>query len=77
MNVCGVSVAFPDINISSMDVETLNQLNKWAKDLIPDFHTKIRVTPNIGKLMNAPSVANIRKKLLNIVNDLFNQLNQL
>ena len=32
MNVYGASVAFPNININNMDIETLNQLNKWAKD---------------------------------------------
>ena len=77
MSVCGASVAFPDININSMDIETLNQLKKWAKDLIPDFDAKIGVTPNIGKLTSASCVADIRKKLLNIIKDLFNQLRYL
>ena len=77
MNICGASVTFPDISINNMDIETLNQLNRWAKDLVPDFHAKIGVTPNVRKLMNAPSVADIRKKLLNIVKDLFNQLRYL
>ena len=72
VKVCGATVPFPDIELENMDSEALNELNKWAQDLVPEFNTKVGGSPDITKLFNAPSISDIRGKISNIIKDLFN-----
>ena len=74
VKICGSVIPFPDINIGNMDVGSMNQLNGWIKDLVPGFKVELGDVPDIEKLLNAPSVVDIREKMLNIVNNLFNKL---
>lgn len=74
VKICGSVIPFPDINIGNMDLGSLNQLNKWVKDLVPGFKVKLGDVPDIEKLLDAPSVADVRGKILNTVNNLFNKV---
>ena len=74
VKICGSVIPFPDINIGNMDLGSLKQLNNWVKDLVPGFKVKLGDVPDIEKLLDAPSVADIRGKMLNIVNNFFNKV---
>ena len=70
----GSVVPFPDINLGNMDLDSMNQLNEWVKDLVPDFKGKLGNVLDIKKLLDAPSVADIREKILIFGSNLFQKL---
>ena len=72
--ICGSVVPFPDINLGNMDLDSMNQLNEWVKDLVPDFKGKLGNVLDIKKLLDAPSVADIREKILIFVSNLCQKL---
>ena len=45
--------------MGNMDVDSMNQLNEWVKDIIPDFKVKLGDVPDIRALLDAPSVVDI------------------
>ena len=59
IKICGSVVSFPDIDMGNIDVDSMNQLNEWVKDLIPDFKVKLGDVPDIRALLDAPSVVDI------------------
>ena len=71
VKICGATVPFPDVKIENMDIDAVNKLNKWAQDLVPDFNVKVGGSPDISKLLNVPSISDIRRKLSNIIKDSF------
>ena len=71
IKICGSVAPFPDINMGNMDLDSINQLNEWVKYLAPDFKVKLGDVPYIKNLLDGPSVANIREKMLNFVSNLF------
>ena len=77
IKICGSEVPFPDIDMGNMDLDSMSQLNEWVKDLVPDFKVKLGDVPDIKKLLDAPSVADIREKMLNFVSNLFKKLRYL
>ena len=74
IKICGSAVPFPDIDMGNMDVDSMNPLNEWVKDIIPDFKVKLGDVPDIRALLDAPSVVDIREKMLNLVSNLFQKL---
>lgn len=77
VNVCGTSTSFPDVNINpEMNLETLKELHNWAKDIAPDFDMEKLNIPDLKKLIKAPSVEEIRQKILRIVSNLFDKLRE-
>ena len=70
----GSVVPFPDINLGNMDLDSMNLLNEWVKDLVPDFKGKLGNVLDIKKLLDAPSVADIREKILIFGSNLFQKL---
>ena len=74
VKICGATVPFPDVEIENMDIDAVNKLNKWAEDLVPDFNVKVGDSPVISKLLNVPSISDIRGKLSNILKDSFSSV---
>ena len=74
IKICGSVVPFSDINMGNMDLDSTNLLNEWVKYLVPDFKVKLGDVPYIKSLLDGPSVANIREKMLNFVSNLFQTL---
>ena len=52
----------------------VKQLNEWVKDVVPEIKVKLGDVPGIKKLLDSPSVADIREKMLNFVRNFFEKL---
>lgn len=72
---CGIPPVLPnvDVNIPGVDLEALK---KWAKDMFPDVDFLDLNLDDFSNVLKGQSISNIRLKMINILKEVFNLVQQ-
>eukprot|EP00111_Clytia_hemisphaerica_P016968 TCONS_00050321-protein len=73
VDVCGFPVPLPNLeNLKpELSFKELEELNEWAKEMIPSIKVRPMKDLDLNRLLEAPNVEDIRFKILGTIKDVF------